>query len=307
MAATGRRRCRDPVVGLLTCASLAMSVTLPTCRVMSDDAAFDDRFVLFSDFLGSSDAATNWPRHRKHELVDLLKSIALSKTTEMITGGSQEDGNYRLLVTPEISTFSDNVVVSWSAVPEEVPYEVFASMWAEIVCKDAIRVLGAVAELGLRIGILVRGGLSFGEMFHQDGVVFGEAMVDAARLEKPIAINPRVVVSERVLAKITQKRPEERESLLQDADGLWHLDYFAQMMRNAAPRRDDAIDPVERLSPTYHALLEADLASASRWRHAHLDRIEQEIEALRKTGATTQAAKWEWFKERFVEATWRIP
>ena len=72
---------------------------------MKNDApAFNDRFVLFFDFLGSSDAATNWPHHRKHELADLLRSVALTKSAEEITGEAQQDGSYRLSVTPEVST-----------------------------------------------------------------------------------------------------------------------------------------------------------------------------------------------------------
>jgi hypothetical protein len=276
---------------------------------MNDDPrAFDDRFVLFFDFLGSSEAATNWPRHRKHELVDLLRSIALTKSTEVITGESQQDGSYRLSVTPEISTFSDNVVVSWSWEPaEEARFEVFASMWAEIVCSDAIRILSVVAEMGLRIGTLARGGLSFGEMFHQEGAVFGEAMVDAARLEKQVAVNPRIVVSDRVVSKITQKRPEECESLRRDADGLWHLDYFSRMAQNAVPRREAPEDPIERTSPAYLGLLISDVETRGRWKRAHLDRIDREIVGLRNANADTQAMKWEWFKAEFQRATSRIP
>jgi hypothetical protein len=77
----------------------------------ADDTAFDERFVLFFDFLGSSEAARKLPRHRRHELIDLLKSIALSRSTKAIIGESQKDGSYRLSVTPEISTFSNNIAV----------------------------------------------------------------------------------------------------------------------------------------------------------------------------------------------------
>jgi hypothetical protein len=161
--------------------------------------------------------------------------------------------------------------------------------------------------MGLRIGILIRGGLSFGEMFHQEGVVLGEAMVDAAELEKTMAVNPRVIVSERVIKKLSPKRPEDCWSLLRDADRRWHLDYFTQMMHNAASRRDDGGDSALRLSPRYLALMEADLDIASRWKRAHLDRIEQEIDGLRRADAAGPAAKWEWFDAHFQSATQRIP
>ena len=84
-------------------------------------------------------------------------------------------------------------------------------------------------KMGLRIGLLIRGGLSFRQMYHQEGVVFGEAMVDAHSLEKTAAVYPRIVVSERVLAKLERTTPDPIQTLLQDADGRWHLNYLAEM------------------------------------------------------------------------------
>jgi len=79
------------------------------------------------------------------------------------------------------------------------------------------------------------------------------------------------------------------------------------MVHDAAPCRDEALDPVSRLSPLNLERMEIDIAQASRWKRAHLDRIDREIAALRQTGATKAATKWEWFKERFEWATARIP
>ena len=79
------------------------------------------------------------------------------------------------------------------------------------------------------------------------------------------------------------------------------------MMRSAAPERDaDVGDAVSPVSP-------ANLAQGDRHRagfsvdRAHLDRIDREIEGLRKAGAAGPAAKWDWFKERFQWATNQIP
>jgi hypothetical protein len=74
----------------------------------ANDLALEQRYVLFFDFLGASNAAVNWPRERVYEFVDLLVSIATLQSSEEISGSAQPDGSYRLLVTPEITTFSDN-------------------------------------------------------------------------------------------------------------------------------------------------------------------------------------------------------
>src|SRR5262249_41680376 len=117
-----------------------------------DEMALENRFTLFFDFLGSSVAATEWPRERVHSLVDLLISIAQMQSTEEISGAAQEDGSNQLSVRPEVTTFADNVVISYPDKSNE-EHPVLESLWAGIVCQDAIRLLSFVAEMGLRIGI----------------------------------------------------------------------------------------------------------------------------------------------------------
>jgi hypothetical protein len=250
----------------------------------ADDSGFalEQRFVLFFDFLGASNAAINWPRERLYEFVDLLISIATLQSSEDISGSAQPDGSYRLLVTPEITTFSDNIVVSYPGVPDEEykGYRRLAAFWAETVCTDAVRILSGVAEAALRVGLLIRGGLSFGELYHQKGVVFGEALVDAHLLEKEIAGVPRIIVSARVLRRLTNPPPESVSALLQDADGKWHLNYFTRMLSRANQATD--------------------------WKRAHLDRINGEIDELRGNSdplALRRVAKWEWFRKQFEAAT----
>jgi hypothetical protein len=165
---------------------------------MINEPAFDDRYCLFFDFLGTRAAAAMWSRDRLYEFVDLLRSIALARSTEEINGQSREDGSYRISVRPEISTFSDHVVVSWRTSGELI----VDSLWTDIVLKDALRVLSAVAERALRIGLLVRGGMSVGQLFHGDDVVFGEAMVTAYELECSVAKYPRVVVAGGIIDRL---------------------------------------------------------------------------------------------------------
>jgi hypothetical protein len=253
---------------------------------VDDAAAFEDRYVLYFDFLGTREAATNWPRERLYEFVDLLISISQIQAHEEVVGGAQADGSYRIQITPEITTFSDHVVVSWLHRDHDDIPEAYKYLWPDIILKEAIRITARVAEAALRMGLLLRGGLSVGQLFHDGAVVFGEAMVASYELESGIAKNPRVIVADIVIERLKPMRPEECESLLQDADGYWHLNYFTHMMRNAAPRRDaDVGDPIDSLSPVGIAHMEQDIEQASRWKHAHLDRIDREIDALRKAGA----------------------
>lgn len=109
-----------------------------------------------------------------------------------------------------------------------------------------------------------------------------------------------------IIAKLAPTQPEDSPWLLHDDDRLWHPDYFARMLRDVAPRREIAGDPVGRLSPSNLALMENDFDQMARWKNAHLERMEREIEMLGKLGAGRAAAKWKWFKKQFQRATNRI-
>lgn len=256
-----------------------------------DDLPLFDRFTLFFDFLGTSDA-TRWPKERLYPFLDLLISIAQVQSEQDIDGNPQEDGSYRIRMTPEVTTFSDNIVVSYpslgdeTSVPHDVPKHLhFEAHWAKFMCQDAIRILSGVAELGLRIGVLLRGGFTFGQLHHDKGVVFGEALVEANRIEKGEAVYPRVLVSARIIESLDGVPDADRTFLLQDVDGRSHLNYFAEMIRHASnwPIHDE---------------------QARRWKRAHLVTIDAAIKELAHD--PHRRGKWVWFKARFEEAYARI-
>ena len=253
----------------------------------NSDLPLLERFTLFFDFLGSSLAAS-WPAERLYPFLDLLISIAAQmQTAQDIDGSPQEDGSYRIRITPEVTVFSDNIVVSYPSIEDEdaIPHDVpahlrFDAHWAKFMCQDAIRIVSGVAEMGLRIGVLIRGGYSFGQLYHENGVVFGEAMVDAYQLESKQAIYPRVLVSDRIIERLKGIPDADRDFFLQDTDGRWHLNYFSAMLKHSS---DGPIDDEQ----------------AKRWKRAHLDTINAGIAA--NDGRV--AEKWSWFKSQFERAT----
>jgi hypothetical protein len=250
------------------------------------DQAFENRYALFFDFLGTSHAARKWPQDRVHNLVDLLISLAGIQSAQDISGNAEADGGYRMKITPEITTFSDNIVVSYPGVPDEADFQPLDPLWAKIICEDSIRILSGVAEMALRIGVLIRGGLSYGQLYHEGGVTFGEAMVDAYELENDVAKTPRVVVSDRVIGKLEPSELGRKSVLLQDTDGVWHLDYFTKMAKEGMRLIDGKI-------------------TNPGWATHHLDSVQKQIEALRgraDAASLGHAAKWGWFKRSLEEA-----
>jgi hypothetical protein len=201
--------------------------------------------VLFLDFLGFAAAVQNWNDERMEKLIEVLVAIADAQSNFDIKGESQADGSYKITSPAEITTFSDHIVVSYPRIvrPADVAVDlwgVISNGWAGMVREQMQKITAQVAIAGLGVGLLVRGGLSQGKLYHHGRVVVGEAMVDAYHLESKVARNARVVVSPRI---------SDNDRLFEDMDGKRCLDYIGEMMLLAAP--GDKVPPAS--SARYHA------------------------------------------------------
>jgi hypothetical protein len=233
------------------------------------DSVLTNHVVLYLDFLGVSEAASTWQEYRAAGLIDVLKSIATLRAPFDIDGESLPDGGFKLKVRAETSTFSDHVVASYpvlldSGIPIAVLMDMYLKLSQDIVSK--------IAAEALNIGLLVRGGLTMGMLYHADGVVFGEAMIDAYHLESRVAIYPRVAVSSRIYANLPVN---QRTRITRDADGIWHLDYFSNMSTNIPE------------------------TARKGWISSCTGTIDQNIIDFERTEKWNEFAKWSWFKNRF--------
>lgn len=86
----------------------------------------------------------------------------------------------------KITAFSDSIVIS---------YPVFGPNPTQSICMDLIW----LARRLLEQGFLTRGAVAAGNLYHRDGIVFGDAFLEAYRLEREIAIHPRIIVQDEVL------------------------------------------------------------------------------------------------------------
>jgi hypothetical protein len=112
-------------------------------------------------------------------------------------------------------------------------------------------------------------------------------MVDAHKMEDKDAVYPRVLVSDRIISKLEGVPEVDRSFLLRDADGRWHLNYFAEMIRHSS---NGPIDDEH----------------AKRWKRVHLKTIDAAIDAANALGDARIAEKWIWFKGRLEQATAHI-
>jgi hypothetical protein len=103
--------------------------------------------------------------------------------------------------------------------------------------------VSVIAAQAVRLGFLIRGGATIGKLYHAGGVVFGEALVEAAMLEARTAVYPRVVLSSAAVARLqVQKHP----SMKREDDGIYCVDYMQSMMLKSALPGDQWAANVKR-------------------------------------------------------------
>jgi hypothetical protein len=96
---------------------------------------------------------------------------------------------------------------------------------------------------------LLRGAIVKGPLYHDERMVFGQALVDAYRLENNIARYPRIMISREVVedARNDGTRIHPPSHILQDEDGPYYLHVLRMMEAEigVAARERPGIDPSE--------------------------------------------------------------
>ncbi|MBI3699426.1 MAG: hypothetical protein HY242_03135 [Afipia sp.] len=90
---------------------------------------------------------------------------------------------------------------------------------ANVNREGLIEILRALENLTLRLldkGYFIRGGLVKGRLFHDENVVFGDALVEAFRIESQVARFPRVMATRAVLLDFQQYVAEDEGGSLED-------------------------------------------------------------------------------------------
>lgn len=120
-------------------------------------------------------------------------------------------------------------------------------------------------------GILVRGGITAGEVLMKPGRAFGPAFIKAYDLESSWAKGPRILVDPEIVMAIRDGAKKiggenghalitrARELMTQDADGLWFVDYIRLALKSEShaghraamlAQRDEIIKITNGLKPS---------------------------------------------------------
>lgn len=188
-------------------------------------------FVCYADVLGYSQLSKKAIISGNGEA--FLKKLrnALSNAYERIKDPLKDVSFMKKLdyVRPySIKIFTDNIVIVY---PLSKPYDDYV----EGAFEHTLSIFSEF-QAGLAMeGFFLRGGIAYGELYTDDDIVFGEALLDATEQDKSGGA-PRISLTPSVLQMVKKyfefytniKGAPHYEHLLKDADGTIFLDYLRE-------------------------------------------------------------------------------
>lgn len=169
--------------------------------------------IAFIDLLGASEAIKNDNNDTNlntvnillHNVINICKSDATNKYSQF-----------------EVKAFSDNIVIAQncSEIPEWEMKELIHSLFSFVALFQI---------MAFQYGILLRGGITIGELYINNIFVWGRGLLEAYYLECKKAIMPRVLIDDCVydLMKTNQKSELCHCHIIRDEDNLLFLDFLS--------------------------------------------------------------------------------
>ena len=250
---------------------------------MADE--YVEQFTVFIDFLGIKEASKKIDDQARQHLLELLVKIATLRSNSKYFRTQGLLGN-AVTIRPAISTFSDNLVISYNI--NEIKLINDGNTNAYFIWPSLIKMISLIASQALGIGFLIRGGATIGKLYHSQGVIFGEALVDSYKIESSISKYPRIVISNEI---VNNHDFMEHKSmwLFKDMDGLYCIDYFFSMLW------ESGIVGVGSRYPS------------KEWFDKAVNMMNLKLNELSKSGKQTEYSNWHWFAKNFKLGLQRVP
>ena len=161
---------------------------------------YENRLIAFIDILGFSEIVKQSENDSKkieliYSILDYLKNWETSESWDLKLVEIEEDAQrkgvkyFDIREKTNCTSFSDSIVISVKV--DNNVNEMTSTLIANIAY------IGAIL---LEEGVLLRGGLTIGNIVHnENGTVFGQGLIDAYELERNCAKFPRIVFSDKII------------------------------------------------------------------------------------------------------------
>lgn len=239
-------------------------LSVPTHHVEAT-RAYKDRFIAFVDVLGFGsliEASGLDPTRQARIIARIANAFTWAQERLDDTSGLHD---------LRFTHFSDSFVLSASA-NSRYSLTLFLLNLSDVI------------DCCLSSRLLVRGGITYGSLVHDDQLLFGPAMNRAYYLESKIAKFPRVILDPDL---IDERRRDSLDLLLEDKDGHLYIDYLSHrsLFWGEPVRLVKLLDALktmgkdktisekrmwlkERLDPVIRRFLATDFSERLEWRYS---------------------------------------
>jgi len=174
---------------------------------------FDEYIILYIDFLGMKDRIMS---NKSYDTLQILKFLLYN--TEGVTKYICHTNRIRNF---NIKVFSDNVIIA-------------QRIDSQTISEQIIGIINVAWSLQfwalLQFGFMMRGGITAGELFIDNDIVWGTGLVEAYQLESNTAVFPRVLVSKEIISLYdnnNNKAINIHAFLNKDQDKMTYVDYLS--------------------------------------------------------------------------------
>jgi len=142
----------------------------------------------------------------------------------------------------DLKFFSDNLVIAKKLVSSQKPQERVSNIRNVLSLASYFQYDSAVCDNGF----LVRGAVTIGDFFVEKGsIVYGHALDRVYKLERDIAIYPRIIIDPKELPEF-KNNETIRSYISNDFDGIYFLNYLKNMKNQKTPS-DNEFEKIKKM------------------------------------------------------------
>jgi hypothetical protein len=172
-----------------------------------------DRVVAFIDILGF-EVLVKCAFQGENTIISCVHDALRTISAHAIITNAGPFGHREFSPSVQATAFSDCIVIS--------------DIIGDFEVGNVLSKVAMLAGFLLRNGILCRGGIATGPTVHNDRVLFGVGVIEAYKIEKQVAVYPRIIVRDDLVLRAAGPLVPK---LKRDSDGLWFIDIFELLRR----------------------------------------------------------------------------
>lgn len=177
-----------------------------------------DRFIAYLDILGFKEQLKKISTEPSLE-DNLIAALKTFKAKGDLTSDRRA-----------VSCFSDLIVISY-------PIDTIVGMARDKLSENFNSLIKDCLILTIKlleVGLIVRGGITVGKLYHKDQIILGEGLVEANNIEEKLAFYPRIIVKDTAIEKqgigiegFQSHSESYNNCLIKDFDWMIYLSYLS--------------------------------------------------------------------------------